>query len=98
MWILWDNSRLMGISSSRKKVKPFFKELIASPQLNVGPNGTHIGIVTFSTQKQTRVLLNMGQLQTHEQLEDYLGRLDYHQISGDGRRSGMALKMANEVR
>ena len=82
----------------QEKVRPFFKGLIANQKLNVGPNGTHIGIITFSTQNQTRVLLDMGQLQTQKQLINYVGRMDYHQISGDGRRTGMALRMADEVR
>ena len=88
----------MGFSLFQEYVRPFFKDLIAVRQLNVGPNGTHIGIITFSTQNQTRLLLDMGELQTQEQLQNYLDSLDYHQISGDGRRTGMALRMADEVR
>ncbi|XP_028404374.1 uncharacterized protein LOC114527012 [Dendronephthya gigantea] len=96
MWILWDNSWSVGVATFQSKVRPFLKELIASPQLNVGPGGTHIGIITFSTQKQTKVLLEMGEKQTKEELESFLDSLQYNQISGDGTRTGMALKMADE--
>ena len=98
MWILWDNSYSVGVSSFQDKVRPFLKDLIASPQLNVGPDGTHIGIITFSTQAQTRVLLEMGEKLTQQELQDYLDSLTYSQISGDGTRTGMALRMADEVR
>ena len=98
MWILWDNSWSVGESLFKNKVRPFLKSLINSPQLNVGPDGTHIGILTFSTQAQTRVLLELGELQFPVALNNYLDSLKYDDISGDGTRTGMALKIADEVR
>ena len=98
MWILWDNSWSVGRGSFQDKVRPFLKKLINSPQLNVGPEGTHIGILTFSTQAQTKVLLELGELQSPVALNNYLDSLEYDQISGDGTRTGMALKIADEVR
>ena len=98
MWILWDNSWSVGRASFQDKVRPFLKNLINSPQVNVGPEGTHIGILTFSTQARTRVLLELGELQSPAALNDYLDSLKYDQISGDGTRTGMALKIADEVR
>ena len=96
MWILWDNSWSMGRAS--QKVKLFLKSLINSPQLNVCPEGTHIGILTFSTQAQTRVLLELGEVQSLVALNNLLDSLKYHDISGDGTRTGMALKLIDEVR
>jgi hypothetical protein len=74
------------------------KSLINSPKLNVGPEGTHIGILTFSTQARTRVLLELGELQSPVALNNYLDGLEYDDISGGGTRTGMALKMIDEVR
>ncbi|CAB3993406.1 Hypothetical predicted protein [Paramuricea clavata] len=96
MWILWDNSWSVGQSLFKDKIRPFLKGLIRSALLNVGPNGTHIGILTFSTQAQTRVLLELGELQAVDALINYLDSLNYNNISGDGTRTGMALKLADE--
>jgi hypothetical protein len=98
MWILWDNSWSVGQSVFKDKIRPFLKSLIRSPLLNVGPDCTHIGILTFSTQPQTRVLLELGELQTVDALTNYLESLNYNDISGYGTRTGMALKLADEVR
>jgi hypothetical protein len=98
MWIVWDNSWSVGTVFFKYEVRPFLKNLISSPQLNVGPEGTHIGILTFSTQARTRVLLELGELQSPVALNSYLDSLEYNQISGDGTRTGMALKLADEVR
>ena len=98
MWILWDNSWSIGAGQFRDYVKPFMKNLIKSPQVEAGPHGTHIGILTFSTQEQTRVLLDIGEKQTIDELVKYIDDLQYEHISGDGTRSGMALKIADEVK
>ena len=65
--------------------------------MNVGPAGTHIGILTFSTQKQTKVLLELGEKQDHVDLLNYLDSVIYSDVSGDGTRMGMALKIVDEV-
>ena len=98
MWILWDNSWSMGRALFKNKVKPFLKSLINSPQLYVCPEGTHIGILTFSTQAQTRVLLELGEVQSPVALNNLLDSLKYHDVSGGGTRTGMALKLIDEVR
>ncbi|CAB4008465.1 Hypothetical predicted protein [Paramuricea clavata] len=98
MWILWDNSWSVGRTSFKDKVKPFLKSPINSPQLNVCPEGTHIGILTFSTQAQTKVLLEFEEVQSPVALNNLLDSLKYHDISGDGARTGMALKLIDEVR
>ena len=98
MWIVWDNSYSVGRILFEYEVRPFLKNLINSPQLNVCPDGTHIGILTFSTQARTRVLLELGELQSPVTLNDYLDSLKYDDMVGDSSRSGMALKMIDEVR
>ena len=96
MWILLDNS-LSGELLFQQKVK-MLQHLITNQELNVRPNGTHIGILTFSAQKQTRVLLEIGEKQTRHELIKYFGSLRYNRASGNGRRTGMALKIIDEVR
>ena len=98
MWIVWDNSYSVGRIFFEHEVRPFLKSLINSPQLNVCPDGTHIGILTFSTQARTRVLLELGELQSPVTLNDYLDSLKYDDMVGASSRSGMALKMIDEVR
>jgi hypothetical protein len=44
------------------------------------------------------VLLELGELQTVDALTNYLESLNYNDISGEGTRTGMALKLADEVR
>ncbi|CAB3990655.1 Hypothetical predicted protein [Paramuricea clavata] len=96
MWILWDNSKSVGPTTFKNQVRPFLKSLINSPQLNVGPDGTHIGILTFSTQAQTRVLLKLGEIKSPVALNNYLDSLRYIDVRGDGTRTGMALKLVDE--
>ena len=69
-----------------------------SPQLNVAPDGTHVGIITFSTEAQIKVLLEIGKKNSSEGIINYLDGLKYEDISGDGTRTGMALKIVDEVR
>ena len=88
----------MGPTTFKNQVRPFLKSLISSSKLNVGQKGTHIGILTFSTENATKVLLEVGQLQSPVALNNYLDSLIYKNISGDGTRTGMAFKIADEVR
>ena len=98
MLILWDNSKSVGPTTFKNKVRPFLKDLIKSSKLNVGQDGTHIGILTFSTEEETKVLLELGKLQSPVALNKFLDSLKYKDISGDGTRTGMALKIADEVK
>ena len=98
LWILWDNSWSVGETTFKNKVRPFLKKLINNSRLSVGPDCTHIGIITFSTQAKTKVLLKMGEKKSRDELITYLNGLKYEDISGDGTRTGMALKIVDEVR
>ena len=98
IWILWDNSRSVGKPTFDHQVRPFLKDLINSKELNVGPDCTHIGIITFSTQAQTKVLSEMGQRKSTDDIINFLDSLKYEDIEGDGTRTGMALRMVDEVR
>ena len=97
MWIVWDNSQSIGENVFKSSARPFMIDLINNPQLNVGPEGTHIGILSFSMQKKTKVLLEMGEKQNPNELVDYLNSLNYEDLVEDGTRTGMALKIINEV-
>ena len=98
MWIVWDNSQSLGKSAFQDQVRPFLKNLIKSPRLNVGPDGTHIGILSFSTETKTRVLVDMGEKQTQEELLALMDSLNYDALRGDGTRTGLALNMMNAVK
>ena len=88
----------MGPVQFKENIIPFLKGLITNSQMNVSPNGTHVGIITFSTQRKTMVLLAMGELRTKKRLREYLDNLKYDEVGGAGTRIGMALKMADEVK
>ena len=87
----------MGESSFQGKIKNFLRELIRSPQLNVGPDGTHLGFLTFSTEIQTKVLLGMGEKESPSELLAWLEQLTWNEVEGDGTRTGMALRKINYV-
>ena len=79
-------------------VKPFLEKLIINPQLNVGPDGTHVGLILFSSKEQTRIDLKLGQIKDANQLAEYMGDLNYDYISGDRTRTELALQEAKSVR
>ena len=98
LWILWDNSWSVGETTFKNKVRPFLKKLINNSRLSVGPDCTHIGIITFSTQAKTKVLLKMGEITSLDELITYLNGLNYDDLKGDGTRTGMVLRMVDMVR
>ena len=79
-------------------VKPFLENLIKNPQLNVGPDGTHVGLILFSSELKTRIALRFGQIKDANQLAGYMANLNYNSISGDRTRTELALNYAKSVR
>ena len=98
LWILWDNSQSVGEKTFKTQVRPFLKKLINNPRLSVGPECTHIGIISFSTQAKTKVLLEMGNKTSSDDLITFLNDLKYDELKGDGTRTGMALRIVDMVR
>jgi hypothetical protein len=95
--ILWDNSRSVGLSAFQDSVIPFLKNFVNSARLNVGSDGTHIGIITFSSPRRTHTLLKIGDITSPEQLTSYLDNLNYKELSGGSTTTGKAFEIANSV-
>ena len=72
--------------------------LINNRQLNVGPEGTHISMLSFSEESKTKVRLQFGEKTTKEELIEFVNsKLDYDMLRGQTTRTGYALGLANEV-
>ena len=72
--------------------------LINNRQLNVGPEGTHISMLSFSEESKTKVQLQFGEKTTKEELIEFVNsKLDYDMLRGQTTRTGYALGLANEV-
>jgi hypothetical protein len=96
--VIWDNSQSIGLGSFKDKVVPFLENLIKSPKLNVGEQGTQFGFITFSSKERTKTLLNIGEKKNAKELEAWLNSLDYKlNLMGPRTYTGKAFKIANEV-
>ena len=96
--VLWDNSQSVGYKYFKEYTKPFLKNLVTSGKLNVAKEGTHIGFITFATEKKTRELLKIGEITDPDDLVNWLDSLNYDKdLRGDGTRTGLAMKIANDV-
>ena len=95
--IVLDTSYSIGQGIFDSKVKPFLINLVKSPKLNVGPQGTHLALIIFSNAKNTRLLFDFGKKMTTKELEDYIiDELVWNKVSGDFTMTGTALKIASE--
>ena len=90
----------MGEGRFNDKVKPFLKEFLQNSKLDVGRDGTNIGFLMFSGDKQTKVVRNMTDDQNVEQaILPWLANLKFDDYTSDrGTRTGKALWMVNNVR
>ena len=96
--LLWD------VSNSLKKqgfaqVKKFLKELIQTESLNVKEDGTHIAFIVFSSERNTRRLLNFGVKTELSDLVDWLEGLTRrgNNLHGTRTYTGKAFEIASEV-
>jgi hypothetical protein len=79
-----------------KPVREFLIDLIK--KLKIGPDGAHLGLITFSSKEKTRRLLDVGQIQNQSKLIEWLKERNYTtELKGDTTRTDLALKIANEV-
>ena len=81
----------------QKKIRVALNYLFKSKKLNVGPYGTHIGILTFNARRQPIVLLELGQRQTQKEIINHLDHLKYGNVSGDLSRTRSALQKIVQV-
>ena len=92
-----DTSYSIGEGIFNSKVKPFLINLVKSPKLNVGPQGTHLALIIFSNEDNTRLLFDFGDKTTTKALEDYIrDELVWNKVKGDFTMTGSALKIASE--
>ena len=105
--ILWDNSRSIGYGNFVDRVVPFILRLVQNDKLNVGEDGTHIGIIVFSDKSKTKTLLKFGEITKKIDLINFLKKYNdsykysleeyENELMGDQTYTGDALKMAAEV-
>ena len=96
--LIVDTSYSIAEREFNKSVKPFLKNLVTSPQLDVSLSGTHVGLILFSSAEKTKVELKIGQITNASELARYLNNLIYPAIAGNQTRTELALKMAKLVR
>ena len=96
--LIVDTSYSIGKGDFEANVQPFLKNLVKDPQLNVGPDGTHVGLILFSSEQKTRSELRIGEIEDANQLAEYIDKLKYRDISGDRTRTELALGLAKQVR
>ena len=96
--ILIDASNSIGKGNFKEYVRPFLKNLVKSPKLDVGPQGTRIAFVTFSNESRTKYRLKFGD-RTREDYETFINNtLRWDVVSGGQTYTGMALGIVdNEV-
>ena len=92
---MWDNSGSIGVKYYQN-VLDFLIALIK--KLNEGPNDTHFGFLTFSSEGQTKKLIGVGDISDKDELIKKLKKYDYDlQLYGDRTRTGLAFSKVNEV-
>ena len=94
--ILLDTSISIGESNFNDKVKPFLKNLVQNPQLNVSPQGTQIAMITFSYTSKTKIRLNFGDKTSRSNVVKFIENLNWRTIFGRHTRTGLALQMAKD--
>ena len=92
--LIVDTSYSIGENDFNNNVKPFLINLVKDSLLNVGPDGTHIGLILFSSKKKTEIKLRVGQIEDAQQLANYIDSLQWKAVSGDRTRTEEALDLA----
>ena len=95
--VLWDNSQSIGQGPFTDSVVPFLVNLVDSPKLNVGEEGTQLGFITFSSSERTETLLDIGEITSADKLVKWLESLQYSQLMGEWTFTGKAFKLAYET-
>ena len=64
--------------------------------LNVGPEGTNVGLILFSSADKTMIKLGVKDITDPYELAQYMGNLNYRSISGDRTQTELALELAKD--
>ncbi len=95
--LIVDTSYSVG-KNDFEKVKKFLINLVTDSRLNVGPAGTQVGLILFSSERRTRVKLQFGDKKDAQDLRRYINGLQWEKVKGDRTRTEKALKLAKGVR
>lgn len=71
-------------------MKYFLIKLIE--QLDVGPQGTHVGLLQFSHSIKTKIEFNLGEHKTFKKIEEAVANMPYQE---GGTDTGNALEIVN---
>ena len=93
-----DTSTSIGEDDFNKNVKPFLKNLITAPSLNVGPDGTHISLIVFGQPDRTEIKLKFKAKEKPEELVKEIDNLVWKDLEGYHTRTDLGLELAEEVR
>ena len=64
----------------------------------MGPAGTEVGLILFSSEPRTEVKLRFGDKKDAQDLRRYINGLQWEKVKGDRTRTDKALKLAKGVR
>ena len=78
----------MGEYDFDANVRPFLENLVKHPRLYVGPDGTHVGLILFSSEDKTMIKLGIGEIMDPYELAEYMGNLNY---GSDTNRAGLGI-------
>ena len=92
--VLLDTSKSINASNFNNKVKPFLKELAENEDLAVGPQGTHIAIVGFSSKEKTMKLLDFTYGESYSNAVD---GMEWNIVQGNQTKTSLGFKKAGEV-
>ncbi|CAB3991507.1 Hypothetical predicted protein [Paramuricea clavata] len=95
--LIVDTSYSVGENDFNANVKPFLKNLVTASSLNVGPDGTQIGLMLFASKDKTGVKLNIGQKKDARELGKYMTNLNWNTVKGDRTRTELALEKALQI-
>ena len=98
MVLVVDTSFSIGRRDFDENVKPFLKNLVTDPLLNVGKSGTHVGLILFSSDDQTKTKLDLGEIKDANKLGRYIDNLNWEDVKGGHTRTDLGLQLANQVR
>ena len=94
--LLVDTSNSIG-KDAFDQVKKSLKKLVMDSRLNVGPDGTEVGLILFSSKDKTEIKLRVGQIEDAQELKKYISNLQWNDVMGRQTRTEMALNLSKEV-
>ena len=105
-----DTSTSIGLDNFDDQVKPFLRNFVSDPELNVGPDGTQVALLLFSKythlkpgspgyskeKDKTKLVIPFNLRYDAEEFGRYIDNTDYKDVEGRSTRTDIALKIAND--